>query len=260
MEIRTGLITGTGLYTLPGVNFVEQRTINTPFGGVGVDIGKLADQEVAFIPRHGKQHIIAPRDINYLGNIFAMKLLGVQRILATSVSGSLRASWQPGTLVIIDQFINFTHGRIDSYYPMHGKLYHVDVTDPYCKTLHNHLENAANKLNVIIQKGATYACLNGPRFETRAEIDMARRLGCDLIGHTNYPEVVLAREQAICYASIGVVSNLAAGMQDKVTAVEVSNNLRKIGPILGNLYSYLITNNPEPEDCICQHALEEAEL
>lgn len=260
MPTKTGFITGTGFYTLPGITEVKTQEVDTPYGGVYVETGRLGDQEVVFIPRHGKQHSIAPQGINYRGNIYAMKLLGVERILATSVSGSLVPAWAPGTFVLIDQFINFTFNRVDSFYPLDGKLAHVDVTDPYCPNLQRMLLAGAEKLGLHLQRGATYACLNGPRFESRAEIEMIRRLGGQLVGQTNYPECVLARELAICYATVGVVSNLAAGMQSTLTAKEVTDNIRKIGPIISDLFSTLIRSYPDHPDCSCRHALDAAEL
>ena len=258
--VKTGIITGTGFYTLPGMSNVTSQEVDTPFGEVYVETGRLADQEIVFIPRHGKQHSISPQGINYRGNIYAMKMMGVGRVLATSVSGSLIPAWGPGTLVLIDQFINLTFNRIDSFYPLDGKLAHVDVTDPYCPNLHAMLIDCAAKLQLNLQRGATYACLNGPRFESRAEIEMVRRLGGDLVGQTNYPECILARELAICYASVGVVSNYAAGMQTTLTAKEVTENIRKIGPIISDLFATLIHSYPVHPDCSCQHALDEAML
>jgi 5'-methylthioadenosine phosphorylase len=257
---KTGFITGTGFYTLPGLTNAHAQELDTPFGQVTIETGNFGDQEVVFIPRHGKKHSISPQDINYRGNIYAMKQLGVERILATSVSGSLIPAWGPGTLILIDQFINFTYGRTDTFYPMNGKLAHVDVTDPYCPTLSKMLVASAEKLQLNLQRGATYACLNGPRFESRAEIEMVRRLGGHLVGQTNYPECVLARELEICYATVGVVSNYAAGMKSTLTAKEVTENIQKIGQVISDLFTTLIATYPVQEDCSCRHALDEAEL
>jgi len=260
MATRTGFITGTGLYTLTGAADVRPQEVVTPFGNVYVELVSLGDQDVVFIPRHGRRHTISPREINFRGNLWAMKKLGVERILATSVSGSLVAAWGPGTLVLVDQFLNFTDGRAETFYPMDGKLAHVDVTDPYCRTLHEQLSASAEKLQIPLESGATYVCMNGPRFETRAEVEMVRRLGGHLLGQTNYPECVLARELAICYATVGVVSNYAAGMQLTVTATEVIENIRKYGDAVGALFAALVRDYPEPGDCACRHALDHAEL
>ncbi|MBN1316283.1 MAG: MTAP family purine nucleoside phosphorylase [Anaerolineales bacterium] len=260
MEVKTAFITGTGFYSLPGMQTLETIKMVTPFGEVLVEICIFRDQTIALIPRHGKEHTIAPDEINYRANIFALKHLGVKRILATSVCGSLQPEWSPGSLVLIDQFINFAYGRKDTFYPMDGKIVHVDVTDPYCKTIHNGLFEAADLLNINLYSGATYACWNGPRFETRAEIEMTRRLGGQLVGQTNYPECVLAREMAICYATIGVVSNFAAGMQDRVTVAEVLQNLEVVGDRISKLYSQYLILYPDSLDCSCQHALDGAVL
>jgi 5'-methylthioadenosine phosphorylase len=260
MATRTGFITGTGLYTLPGATNVRPQEVSTPFGNVYVESASLTGQEIVFIPRHGKRHTISPREINFRGNLWAMKELGVERILATSVSGSLVPAWGPGTLVLVDQFLNFTNGRAETFYPMEGKLAHVDVTDPYCRTLHEQLAASAAKLHLRIERGGTYVCMNGPRFETRAEVEMVRRLGGHLLGQTNYPECVLARELAICYATVGIVSNLAAGMQSIVTATEVIENIKKCGDTVGALFSALVHDYPEHGDCACRHALDHAQL
>jgi 5'-methylthioadenosine phosphorylase len=260
MTTRTGFITGTGLYTLQGATDVRPQEVPTPFGNVYVELASLGNQEVVFIPRHGKRHTISPREINFRGNLWAMKELGVERILATSVSGSLVAAWGPGTLVLVDQFLNFTDGRAETFYPMDGKLAHVDVTDPYCRTLQGQLTTSAEELQIALESGATYVCMNGPRFETRAEVEMVRRLGGHLLGQTNYPECVLARELAICYATVGIVSNFAAGMQLTVTATEVSENVRKCGDTVGALFAALVRGYPEHGDCACRHALDHAEL
>ncbi len=260
MTTKTGFITGTGFYTLPGISAAHVQELSTPFGPVSVEIGQLGDQEVVFIPRHGKTHSISPAQINYRGNLYAMKMLGVERILATSVCGSLVPAWGPGTLILIDQFLNFTYNRAETFYPLDGKLKHVAVTEPYCPTLHSMLAGCAQQMGLDLQRGATYACTNGPRFESRAEIEMIRRLGGHLVGQTNYPECVLARELAICYATVGVVSNLAAGMGSALTAKEVTDNIHKIGPVLSNLFAAVINTHPDQPDCLCRHALDEAEL
>ncbi len=144
MTPRTGFITGTGFYTLPSATDVRPHDVDTPFGRVSVELTLLGGVEVAFIPRHGKDHTIAPREIDFRANLWAMRELGVARILATSVSGSLVPAWGPGTMVLVDQFLNFAHGRADSFYPRDGVLAHVDVTDPYCRTLHEQLAASAS--------------------------------------------------------------------------------------------------------------------
>jgi 5'-methylthioadenosine phosphorylase len=260
VTVRTGFITGTGFYTLPNMQIRKSEKLSTPFGKVEVQIASLEGREIAFIPRHGRKHNLAPDEINYRANIFALHKLGVESILATSVCGSLVQRWKPGTLVLIDQFINFTSGRADSFYPMGGSLAHVDMTDPYCPTLHDAMAQAAIELGIDLQRGATYACFSGPRFETRAEIEMVRRLDGHLVGQTNYPECVLARELSICYATLGVVSNPAAGMGSNLSVKEVIHNLESLGDIIGRLFERVVCSLPESYDCACRHSLDEAQI
>lgn len=253
-----GFITGTGFYTLPNIEQVETETVETPYGSVEVQMGTLQGNEVAFIARHGTDHSVLPGDINYRANIYALYLLGVGCILSTSVCGSLVETWGAGALVLVDQFLDFTSGRADTFYPLDGRLAHVDVTDPYCATLHRHLREQSEALDIELQAGGTYACFNGPRFETRAEIEMVRRLGGHLVGMTNYPECVLARELEMCYATVGVVSNHAAGIQPKVTVAEVEHNLQDIGDTIAALFERVVLALPKQYDCACRHALDEA--
>lgn len=258
--IPTGFITGTGFYELPGSEKLDKRVVDTPFGSVEIEIVNFFGRKIAFIPRHGKKHTIPPRDINHRANIFGLKTLGVQRILATSVSGSLNLDWGPSTFVLLEQFLNFSYGRPDSFYPLDGKLAHVDVTDPYCITLRKQLKAAADSIAFPLKEGATYACFNGPRFETRAEIKMVKRLGGHLVGHTNYPESVLAREMEICYASVGIISNYAAGINPRVTGREVTDALANLQDKMAALFSAFLQKYPDVDDCSCQHVLQDALL
>jgi 5'-methylthioadenosine phosphorylase len=261
MDFDTAFITGTGFYSLPNLESHGTETVQTPFGEVTYERAGFHSNEVIFIARHGKTHSLSPRLINYKANIFALYKLGIKRILSTSVSGSLNINWPPGTMVILDQFLNFTYGRQDTFYPMEGHLAHVDVTNPYCPTLQQQIVESAKKLNIKIEPKATYACMNGPRFETSAEIKMIHSLGGDLVGHTNYPECVLARELAICYASIGVVSNFAAGLMPKeITAREVTGNIVHSREKIEKLFLSIITEHPVAQDCSCHHSLDQAFL
>jgi 5'-methylthioadenosine phosphorylase len=258
MGITTGFITGTGFYQLPNVNDVHTETIQTPYGEVGVEIGIWQDQEIAFIPRHGKGHTIAPSMINYRANLYAFHMLGTERIFSTSVCGSLVSDWGAGSMVLVDQFLNFSSGREDSFYPMNGLLAHIDVTDPYCPSLHSLLIQAAQLLNIPLIQGATYACFSGPRFESRAEIEMVRRLGGQLVGMTNYPECVLARELEICYATVGVVSNQAAGGSSLLRADDLSDSIEPVVANIPMLFAEAIKMLPEHLNCSCRRALDGA--
>lgn len=257
--MKIGLITGTGFYALPNLKETQKEIIETPYGSVDVELGCLGKREVAFIARHGKGHTIAPSKINYRANLFALHSLGTKIVLATAVSGSLNIDWQPGTFVMLEQFLDFTYGREYSYYPMDGKLAHVDVTDPYCVVTQKYIRAAAKEMELTIRRGGVYACFNGPRFETRAEIAMVRTLGGNLVGQTGFPECVLARELAMSYASVAIVSNLAAGMSGgELTATEVKDNLANLGDTVGHLFEKTIELIPDDFDSPALHVLDGA--
>lgn len=259
--MKIGLITGTGFYSLPNLKDTEKETLTTPFGEVEVEVGELSGREVVFVARHGKQHTIAPADINYRANIYAMHMKGVKVILATAVSGSLNIDWPPGTFIFLEQFLDFTYGRNYTFYPMDGKLAHVDVTKPYCVETQKIIRRAADELGIDIRRGGVYACFNGPRFETDAEIKMVRLLGGNLVGQTGFPECVLARELAMSYASVAIVSNYAAGMvSDVTTAVEVTQNITNLGGVVGRLFERTVELIPEDFDTPAMHALDHAFL
>lgn len=259
-SIDTAFITGTGFYSLENIKTLDIQQVSTPYGSVQVQIASLNEKTLAFIPRHGSSHSLAPSQINFQANIFALHLLGVKRILTTSVCGSTVSAYPPGSLVLIEQFVNFSTGRKDTFYPLEGKLFHVDVTDPYCATLHKQLEVAASKQDIKLAKDATYGCYDGPRFETRAEIEMAKMLGVHLVGQTNYPEVVLAREMAICYATVGFVSNMAAGLAGILTVTEVMRTIKDSGDSIARLFGAWFESFPQAENCSCNHALDQASI
>lgn len=211
-------ITGSGFYTLPGLTDTKQRAVETRYGEVLLTTGTFAGAPVAFLPRHGVDHSIAPHRINYRANIAALSEVGATAILATAVSGSLDPKAGPGTLRLVDQFIDLTSGRDFTFFDEDVK--HVDVTEPYDPALRKLLVQAAAADGIELLESGTYMCFNGPRFETPAEIKMATIMGADLVGMTGCPEVALANELDIAYAAVGVVSNLAAGMSGEHLSLE----------------------------------------
>ncbi len=264
MGINIAVIGGTGIYNLPDVTEVEKQVIKTPYGSAIVNIGTLTGKRVAFLTRHGETHGIAPGQINFRANIWALKTLGVKNIIATACSGSLNSSYPPGTLVLLDQFIEFTKGRPDSFYggsDRHSeKIAHVDMTHPYCNRLKQVVKSAGMSMGIDVLDGATYACMEGPRFETESEIRMLRILGADLVAHTQYPEVALAREAEICYCAIGVIANMAAGICDEhVSATDMKTAMGKIFDNVQNVIAKTIQLLSD-EDCWCQHALSDSYL
>lgn len=210
------LITGSGFYDIAAI--VDRRVVSTPtpYGEVKVTFGRWqGGAEIAFLARHGADHSIAPHSINYRANIWALREAGATAILATAVSGGITDGLDPGDLVIIDDFLNFTAGRADTFFDEPGNLQHTDMTDVYDSALRQLIEGAAERVGVPIASSGTYCATNGPRFESPAEIRMMAMVGGDIVGMTGYPEVALARELDLPYASIGVISNRAAGLIDE---------------------------------------------
>ncbi|MDG2111658.1 MAG: MTAP family purine nucleoside phosphorylase [Actinomycetota bacterium] len=208
-----GIIAGTGYYDLPGLMQREERTVFTEYGDASVLTGLWNGVQIAFVTRHGGDHSIIPSAINYRANIRALADLGVEVVFAVNVVGSMLADRGPGTFVLIDDFIEFTTGRASTFHDRPGEVKHTDMTDVYDPDLRAVLSHAADLEGVDLGAGTTYVCANGPRFETPAEIRMYARLGAGVVGMTGYPEVALAREAGLRYASVAVVSNAAAGMQ-----------------------------------------------
>ena len=209
-----GIIAGTGYHELPGLLQRKDKTINTDYGQASVSIGTWHDVPIVFVARHGGDHSIPPNAINYRANIRALADLGAEAVFAVNVVGSMVSERGPGSLLLVDDFIEFTQGRACTFFDQPGELSHTDMTAVYHPELRLRLLRAAEMENIEIAETATYVCTNGPRFESPSEIRMYKQLGAHVVGMTGYPEVALARELNVPYASIAVVSNLAAGMTD----------------------------------------------
>ncbi len=219
---RVAIIGGTGVYNPDILADVDTEVVNTPYGDpVPLRIGSYSHQEVVFLPRHGQSHIIPPHKINYRANMAALKKMGVRKAFATAAVGSLNPDIEPGQLAILDQFIDFTKAREGTFYDGGEEgVAHIDLTYPYCGSLRELLIEAANARGCRYHPRAVYICTEGPRFETPAEIKMFKEWGADVVGMTNVPEVVLARELGICYSAIALVTNYAAGLSPTVLTHE----------------------------------------
>jgi 5'-methylthioinosine phosphorylase len=214
VAIDLAVIGGTGLYGFPGLERVERRDMATPFGvpSAAVLLGDFRGKRLAFLARHGEQHTLAPHRVNYRANVKALHDLGARRILGVNAVGGIRADMGPRTLVVPEQIIDYTHGRLSSFCDVDGaKVEHIDFTEPYSVSLRAALTGAAARAKVDVVAGGCYAATQGPRLETAAEIARLRRDGCDLVGMTGMPEAVLARELGIEYACLALVANWAAG-------------------------------------------------
>ncbi len=207
-EIRIGVIGGSGLYDMKGLEVVEERWLETPFGDPSdaVLIGRLDGQTLAFLPRHGRGHRLLPSELNYRANIFGMKMLGVEQIISVSAVGSMKLDYPPGDVVVPDQFFDRTRHRADTFFG-DGLVAHVSLADPVCSMLSAQLVDCGRQAGANIHAGGTYLCMEGPQFSTRAESEIYRGWGVDVIGMTNLQEAKLAREAEICYASLSMVTD-----------------------------------------------------
>ncbi len=259
--IKVAVIGGSGFSRSDFLKKAEKLTVKTDYGEVEIFKGLIGKNEVYFLPRHKVGHSLAPGKINYRANVMALKKLGVERILATSAVGSLNSLFNPEELVFFDNFIDFTRNRPSTFYDREGEVYHVDVTEPYCPELRSLLMEAAGELNLNFHPAATYVCTEGPRFETPAEIRAFQKLGGDVVGMTGLPEVVLARELEICYAGIGLITNMAAGIsQGRITAEEVVEVILRLGSQVEKLLEKVLPLIPLKRKCPCAAALKNAKM
>lgn len=257
---EVGIIGGSGVYHI--LENPEIMSVETPYGQVRLRRGKIGDTVVYFIPRHGEKHNIPPHKINYRANIYAFYKIGIDRILSTSAVGSLHPQLKPGDIIIIDQFIDMTKNRAFTFYDGRDEaVYHVDMTEPYCKEMREILYDEAKKMGYRVAMGGTYACMEGPRYETPAEISMLKHVGADVVGMTNIPEVVLAREKCMCYATVGLVTNWAAGISGNVlTTTEVKEIMQRHFIKIKKIFSAAIPKIARERSCECPQALDNSKM
>ena len=225
MDLELALIGGTGLYDFPGLENARRIDVDTPFGAPSAPIvrGTLCGKTVAFLARHGEQHTLAPHRVNYRANVWALHHLGARAVVGVNAVGGIRSDMGPRVVVVPDQLIDYTHGRLTSFCDVEGsKVEHIDFSEPYDAGLRAALIDAAHGAGIAIVAGGCYGATQGPRLETAAEIARLRRDGCDLVGMTGMPEAVLARELGIAYACIALVANWAAGCGEGGAAEPIS--------------------------------------
>lgn len=258
---KIAIIGGTGVYDMAVLRNVTEEHTDTPYGEVLYQTGEYNGKPVVFMARHGRKHSIAPHMINYRANIWALKQLGVTHVLSTTAVGSINMLMEPGDFVFVDQFLDFTKCRKNTFYEADGRgVVHLDVTEPYCPSLRRKLSEAAARLGFTSHNGGVYVCTEGPRFETPAEIRMFERLGGDLVGMTNVPEVVLANEAELCYATISMVTNYAAGISpEPLTHGEVYSLMKENQERLKQLLLKTIDglDTSDRADCTCSVRLAE---
>lgn len=223
------IIGGTGLDSLGILDVHKREVVDTPFGSPSGAItrGTLFNKEVLFLPRHGYSHNYPPHKINYRANLWALRELGAENILAIAAVGGIRKDMPPSRIVVPDQIIDYTWGRPSTYFDgENDKVVHVDFTRPYCEPLRQQILRAATFANVVAVGEGTYGATQGPRLESAAEIRRMEKDGCDIVGMTGMPEASLAREIDLCYATCAIVANWAAGKGDsEITMAEIKSNL-----------------------------------
>ena len=261
MKAKIGIIGGSGLYSMPGFEAHEEVAINTPWGSPSEKyvVGSLAGKEVAFLARHGRGHRISPSELNFRANIWGMKSLGVERIVSLSAVGSLKEIHRPLDFVIPDQFFDRTRGRVSTFFG-DGLVAHISFADPVCPQVSEVARESCNAVGVNVTKGGTYLCMEGPAFSTKAESNVYRSWGMDVIGMTNLQEAKLAREAEICYVTIAMVTDYDcwhAG-HDAVTVSDIIANLMKNAENAGKVVAEAVARMPEARSCKCGSALAHA--
>jgi len=259
MKIEIGIIGGTGLYDPKLLTNTKEVRIRTPYGmpSDSITVGELRGRQVAFLARHSKKHTIRPTDVNSRANIFALKKLGVERIVAPSTVGSLRDEFKPGDLVLIDQFIDRTTRREESFYTG-KKVCHISVAEPMCPQLREALKKAAQLSSIKVHETGTYVCIEGPRFSTKAESKMFRSWGADVVGMTLVPECVLAREAEMCYATIAAVTDYDVWKEEPVSVEKVVKTMKANVEKVKRLIVEAVANVPSMRNCDCATALQNA--
>jgi 5'-methylthioadenosine phosphorylase len=263
LKAEIGVIGGSGLYHMPGFEAQEEANITTPFGNPSDNyvLGTLAGRKVAFLARHGRGHRLLPSELNFRANIFGMKSLGVERIISLSAVGSLKEEHRPQDFVLPDQFFDRTRGRVSTFFG-EGLVAHVSFSDPICPEMGGVLEAACHASGVNVKQGGTYLCMEGPAFSTKAESNVYRSWGMDVIGMTNLQEAKLAREAEICYVTVAMVTDYDCWHpdHDAVTVNDIIANLVKNAENACRVVAEAIAEMPRERACKCGSALAHAIL
>ena len=256
-----GIIGGSGLYDIEGLRKVTERSLKTPFGDPSdkVLLGELDGTRIAFLSRHGRGHRINPSEINYRANIYALKLLGVRRVISVSAVGSMKESIKPGDVVLPDQFIDLTKRRVSTFFEG-GIVAHVAFGDPVCASLGATLLAAARTVGATVHPGGVYLCIEGPQFSTKGESRLYRQWGASVIGMTNLPEAKLAREAELCYSTVALATDYDCWheTEEPVTVEAILTTLRQNVTLAKRLLRVALHAVDDGKACRCQRALQDA--
>ncbi len=261
MKAEIGIIGGSGLYSMPGFEAQTEVALSTPWGSPSENyvVGRLCGREVAFLTRHGRGHRIMPSELNFRANIYGFKLLGVERIISLSAVGSLKEEHHPLDFVIPNQFVDRTRGRPSTFFG-DGLVAHISFADPVCPQVAGVVFEAARAAGVSAKQGGTYLCMEGPAFSTKAESNLYRSWGMDVIGMTNLQEAKLAREAEICYATVAMVTDYDCWHEDHdaVTVEQIISNLLKNAENACKVVASAVASMPAARECKCGSALSHA--
>jgi 5'-methylthioadenosine phosphorylase len=262
-EAEIGIIGGSGLYSMPGLSNIREQRLTTPFGDPSdaYVLGNLSGRKVAFLSRHGRGHLLLPSELNFRANIWGMKKLGVERILSVSAVGSLKVEHKPTDFVIPDQFIDRTFHRESTFFG-HGIVGHIAFGDPICGVVARSIAQGCEQAGVVGKSGGTYVCMEGPQFSTRAESNLYRSWGADVIGMTNLQEAKLAREAEICYATMAMVTDYDCWHEghEAVTVDQVIAVLNRNAANASKVVAAAVAAIPSERTCACGSALKYAIL
>jgi 5'-methylthioadenosine phosphorylase len=263
MKPTIGIIGGSGLYSMPGFEVQEEILLDSPWGRPSDEyvVGRLAGKEVAFLSRHGRGHRISPSELNFRANIYGFKQLGVERIISLSAVGSLKEEHPPLKFVIPDQFFDRTRGRVSTFFS-EGIVAHISFADPVCPQLSGVVTEACISSGIDVAKGGTYLCMEGPAFSTKAESNVYRSWGMDVIGMTNLQEAKLAREAEICYVTVAMVTDYDCWHEEHaaVTVTDILANLSQNAANASKVVAKTVANMPATRECKCGSALAHALL
>lgn len=258
---KIGVIGGSGLYSIPGFEGGQEVAVETPWGAPSDKyiVGTLEGKEVAFLARHGRGHRIMPSDLNYRANIWGFKTLGVERIISLSAVGSLKEEHRPLEFVLPDQFFDRTVARVSTFFG-DGLVAHVSMADPVCGDLSRVVREACHSAGVVAKDGGTYLCMEGPAFSTKAESNVYRSWGMDVIGMTNLTEAKLAREAEMCYVTVAMVTDYDCWhpQHDAVTVSEIIENLTHNAANAAKVVAASVAHMPDTRACKCGSALKHA--